>query len=49
MQWGRLFDILGMIVGVALATVLVTSKNTASIITAAGNSFSTSIKAAMGM
>lgn len=49
MQFGRIFDVAGAIVAVALATVLVTSKNTASIISAAGNAFSSSIKSAMGM
>lgn len=48
MQIGRIFDIAGAIVGVALATVLVTSSNTASVISAFGNSFSGSLKAAMG-
>jgi hypothetical protein len=48
MQIGRIFDILGAIVGVGLATVLVTSPNTASVISAFGSSFSSSIKAAMG-
>ena len=48
MQIGRIFDILGAIVGVGLATVLVTSPNTSSVISAFGNSFAGSIKAAMG-
>jgi hypothetical protein len=41
-------DILMAIVFVALATTLVVHKNTSSDITAAGNAFSTSIKAATG-
>lgn len=48
MQINRIFDIGAAIVGVALATVLVTNSNTASVISAFGNSFSGSIKAAMG-
>lgn len=41
-------DILMAIVFVALATTLVAHKNTASDVTAAGNAFSSSIKAATG-
>lgn len=48
MQAGRIFDIAGAIIGVALATVLVTSSGTAPVITAFGNTFSNSLKAAMG-
>ena len=45
---GRMFDIFAAIVTVALAFVIVSSTNTANIITAWGNSFSGSIKAATG-
>jgi hypothetical protein len=48
MQFGRVFDIFAAIVTVALAFVLVSSTNTANIITAWGNAFSGSIKAATG-
>lgn len=48
MQFGRIFDILGAIVGVAMATVLMTAPNTANVVAAFGNSFAGSIKAAMG-
>lgn len=48
MQMGRVFDIFASIVTVALAFVLVSSTNTANIITAWGNAFSGSIKAAIG-
>lgn len=48
MELGRVFDIFSAIVGVALAFVVISSKNTASIITAWGNAFSGSLKAAMG-
>ncbi len=48
MQFGRIFDIAAAIVGVALATVLVTSSNTASVIKAFGSAFAGSLSAAMG-
>jgi uncharacterized membrane protein len=48
MQFGRIFDIAAAIVTVALVTVIVSSPNTSSVITAFGNSFSNSLKAAMG-
>lgn len=41
-------DVAGGIVLVALATTLVTSRNTASQITALGNAFAGSIRAALG-
>ena len=44
----RFADILTAIVFVALATTIVSHKNTAGDITAAGNAFSSSIKAATG-
>lgn len=44
----RIADIMTAIVFVALATTLVAHKNTAGDITAAGNAFSGSIKAATG-
>lgn len=48
MAIGQIASIAGAIIGVALATVLVTSPNTAQIVKAFGDSFSTSISAAMG-
>ena len=48
MNLGRVFDIFGAIVGVAMAFVVVSSANTAAIITAWGNAFSGSLKASMG-
>lgn len=48
MALGKLIDIFGAIVTVAMVTVLVTSGNTAGIITAFGNTFSGSLRAAMG-
>jgi hypothetical protein len=48
MAFGRVFDIASAIVTVALVTVLVTGKNTASVILAFGNAFAGSLKAAMG-
>mgnify|MGYP004702470007 CR=1 FL=1 len=44
----KLFDVLGLIVGVAMTTVIVTGKNTSAVITAFGNAFSGSLSAAMG-
>lgn len=48
MQVGRIIDIFVAIVGVAMAFVIVSSQNTAAIITAWGNAFSGSLSAAMG-
>lgn len=48
MQLGRIFDIFAGIVGVAMAFVVVTSKQTASIIKAWGDAFSGSLRAAIG-
>lgn len=48
MQFGRIFDIFAAIVSVALAFVLVSSKNTAEIIKSWGDAFSGSIRAATG-
>jgi hypothetical protein len=48
MSFGRVFDIFASIVTVALAFVLVSNANTANIITAFGNAFSGSVKAAVG-
>jgi len=48
MQVGRVIDIFVAIVGVAMAFVIVSSANTAAIITAWGNAFSGSLSAAMG-
>jgi hypothetical protein len=43
-----IFDVMGGIVLVALCTTLVTSPNTARIVSSMGNAFSGSIKAALG-
>lgn len=48
MAVGKIFDIFAAIVSVAMAFVIVSSANTANIITAWGNAFSGSIKAATG-
>lgn len=48
MAVGRIFDIFAAIVSVAMAFVIVSSSNTAAIITAWGNAFSGGLKAAMG-
>jgi hypothetical protein len=45
---GSFIDVLTGLVFVALATTLVAHKNTASDVTAAGNAFSSNIKAATG-
>lgn len=48
MQFGRIIDLFAAIVAVGMVTVIVTSPNTAGIITAWGQSFSASLSAAMG-
>jgi hypothetical protein len=48
MHFDDIFDVLGGIVLVALATAIVSRRNTASVITAFGNAFSKSIKSALG-
>jgi hypothetical protein len=48
MNANNIFDVMGGIVLVALVTTIVTSRNTASQITAVGNAFSGSIQAALG-
>ncbi len=48
MAVGKIFDIFSAIVAVAMAFVIVSSSNTSNIITAWGNAFSGSIKAAIG-
>jgi hypothetical protein len=48
MNIGRIFDIFMAIVGVGMATVIVSSKNTSTIIKAWGDAFSGSLSAAMG-
>ena len=48
LQIGRIFDIAAAIVGVALVAVVVTSPGTAPVVTAFGNSFAGSLRAAMG-
>ena len=48
MAVGKIVDIFGAIIGVALAFVLVSSANTAAIINAWGSAFSGSLRASMG-
>jgi hypothetical protein len=48
MSADRLFNVLGSIVTVALVTTIVSSKNTAGIVSAFGNAFAGSLKAAQG-
>lgn len=48
MTFGKIVDVFSAIVGVALAFVIVSSPNTAGIITAWGNAFAGSLKASMG-
>lgn len=48
MQLGRVIDIFVAIVGVGLAFVIVSSENTAKIIKAWGDAFSSSLSSAMG-
>lgn len=48
MALGRIIDLFAAIVAVGMVTVIVTSPNTSSIITAWGQSFSSSLSAAMG-
>jgi hypothetical protein len=43
-----LFNVLGLIVGVATITAVVSSPNSAKVISAAGSAFSGSIRAALG-
>lgn len=45
---GKFASVLTAIVGVAFATVIVTGKNTAPVIDAFGNAFSSSLHSAMG-
>ena len=44
----RAFNVLGMIVTVALVTTIVTNKNSKSVIDGLGNAFSGAIRAALG-
>lgn len=48
MKFNSFFDILGGIVVLAIVTDIVTSKNTAGIVTAGGSSFSKIINSALG-
>lgn len=48
MKFDDIFDVLGGIVLVAMATTIVSRKTTAGVITAFGNAFSGSIRAALG-
>ena len=49
MTAGRLFDVIGAIVGVALVTTIVAHPNTAKVLTALGGAFSGSLRAAQGI
>lgn len=48
MNLDQIFNIAALVVGVAMVTTIVTGRNTASVITSAGNAFSGSLRAAMG-
>lgn len=48
MKADSIFDVMGGIVLVALCTTLVTSPNTAKIVSAGGNAFSGAIRSALG-
>lgn len=48
MSFGRVFDLFAGIIGVAVAFVVVSSKNTAAIIQSWGSAFAGSIRAAEG-
>lgn len=48
MSIGRIADIFMAIVGVAMASVIISSENTSKIIKSWGDAFSESLKAAMG-
>lgn len=45
---GKIFDVLGAIVGVAAATAIIGNANSAQTIKAFGSAFSSSLSAAMG-
>lgn len=45
---GRVFDLAGLIVMVALVTTLVMHKNTVGVVNSFGNAFSNSLRAAQG-
>lgn len=48
MKFDDIFDVLGGVVVVALATAIVSRQNSARVVTALGNAFSRSITAALG-
>lgn len=48
MKTDNIFDILGLVVILAIITDIVTSKNTAGIVTSGGNAFSNIINSALG-
>lgn len=48
MKFDDIFDVMGGIVLVAMATTIVSRRTSAQVITAFGNAFSGSIKAALG-
>lgn len=48
MNADRLFNVIALIIGVALVTTLVAHKNTAKVIGAAGSAFNGSLKVATG-
>jgi hypothetical protein len=45
----QVFDVMGMIVGVAMITTLVAHSNTANVVNSFGSAFSSSILAAQGI
>jgi hypothetical protein len=48
MKVNSFFELMGAIVGLAMLTDIVTSKNTATIVTQSGNAFSNVLKSAQG-
>jgi hypothetical protein len=48
MSFDNVFDVAGGIVIVALATTIVSNRNSARVVNAIGNAFSNSIKASLG-
>lgn len=48
MKFDDIFDVMGGIVLVAMATTIVSRRTTAQVVTAFGNAFSGSIRAALG-
>ncbi len=48
MQVGRIFDVAIAIVGVAMATTILRSPNTARVIAASGSAFAQAVRASLG-